>query len=148
MLPRTQNYLTRDAIAGALAALAPTLADADRASALAAAKVALAKTGSPEEATAWAGAITALLPKEPRAATAEIVEALKYPTATEAPTDVLLAALATRWPDEHKTIGGRTLPDQTILGWLEAHLPEGRSLAELPPLPPGLHADLTSLRPG
>ena len=148
MLPRTQSYLTRDAIAQALAALAPTLADAERASALAAAKIALAKTGSPEEATAWAGAITALLPKEPRAATAEIVEVLKYPTATEAPTDVLLAALATRWPEEDKTVGGRTLPDQTVLGWIETHLPEGRSLAELPPLPPGLGAAEARLGPG
>jgi hypothetical protein len=147
MLPRTQDYLARDAIARALAALAPTLADAERAAALAAAKIALAKTGSPEEATAWAGAIAALLPQEPRAATAEIVEALKYPTATEAPSDVLLAALSTRWPDQHKAIAGRSLPDPTVLDWLRAHLPEGYDLAAPPPPPPGLHAGPAGLGP-
>jgi hypothetical protein len=71
-------------------ALAPKLPGAERAQALTAAKVALAKTGFVEEATALARAIAALLPAEPGAATAEIVEALKYPTATEAPSDVLV----------------------------------------------------------
>ena len=132
MLPDTADYLTREAIARALAALAPKLPDTSRAEALAAAKLALARTGSPEEATAWAGAIAALLPEEPRAATAEIVEALKYPTATGAATDVLLAALATPWPEEFRTIAGRSL-DQTVLDWLEAHLPEGHNLTDPPP---------------
>ena len=74
------------------------------------AQVALAKTGSTEEATAWAGAIAALLPDERGAATAEIVEALKYPTATEGATEVLLEAIAARWDDGSK-IEGRSLPD-------------------------------------
>ncbi|MGH6917715.1 MAG: hypothetical protein ACREJ0_08425, partial [Geminicoccaceae bacterium] len=140
MLPDTADYLTRAAIARAFAALAVAdkLPDTSRGEALAAAKVGLAKTGSSEEATAWAGAIAALLPHEPRAATAEIVAALKYPTATEAPTDVLLAALATPWPEEHKTIAGRTLRDQIVLAWLEAHLPEGYNLTKPPTPPPGL----------
>jgi hypothetical protein len=141
MLPDTLDYLSREAIARAVAALAPKLSDAKRDEALSAAKLALAKTGSTEEATAWAGAIAALLPVDPRAATADIVEALKYPTATETPTDVLLAALATPWPEEHKAIVDRTLLDQAVLDWLKARLPDGYNLAEPPPRPPGLRAD-------
>ena len=119
MLPRTKDYLTREAIARALAALAPKLPEPERQEALTAAKLALAKTGSSEEAAAWARAVAALLPAEPSAATAEIVEALKYPTATEASSDVLLAALANVWPEEYKAIAGKTLPDQIVLDWLE-----------------------------
>jgi len=141
MLPDTQDYLSREAIARALAALAPKLSDARRDEALSGAKTALAKTGSSEEASAWAGAIAALLPDDPRAATAEIVEALKYPTATGAPTDVLLAALATPWPEEFRTIAGRPL-DGIVVNWLEAHLPQGYSLAE-PPTPAALRSDGT-----
>jgi hypothetical protein len=140
MLPGAADHLTREAIARALAALARNLPDAERQAALADAKAALAKTGSTEEATAWADAIAALLPAEPRAATAEIVEALKYPTATEAPTNILLAALAKPWPEEHKAIAGRTLPDPMVMDWLEAHLPDGHSLTSPPPRPEGLHA--------
>jgi len=140
MLPGAADHLTREAIARALAALARNLPDAERQAALADAKAALAKTGSTEEATAWADAIAALLPAEPRAATAEIVEALKYPTATEAPTNILLAALAKPWPEEHKAIAGRTLPDPMVMDWLEAHLPDGHSLTSPPPRPVGLHA--------
>lgn len=144
MVPDTEDYLTRDAIARALTALAPKLSDPERAEALLAAKLALAKTGSREEATVWADAIAALLPADPRAATAEIVGALKYPTATEAPTDVLLAGLAKPWPEEHKTIAGRTLPDLEVVDWLEAHLPDGYGIADPRLLPKGLtfeHAD-------
>ena len=83
-----------------------------------------------------ADAIAALRPAAPRAATAEIVEALKYPTAAGAPSDVLLAALATLWPDEHATIAGRTLSDPIVLYWLEAHLPDGHNLRDPPPSPP------------
>jgi hypothetical protein len=138
LLSRTEDYLTRDAIARALAALAPKLPGAERAQALTAAKLALAKTGSSEEAASWARAIVALLPAERDAATAEIVEALKYPTATEAPSDVLVAALADVWPEEYKAIAGRTLPDQTVLDWLELHLPAGERLTDPPQRPAGL----------
>ncbi len=138
MLARTDDYLTREAIARALAALAPKLPATERAQALTAAKMALAKTGSSEEATALARAIAALLPAEPGAATAEIVEALKYPTATEAPSDVLVAALANVWPEEYKAIAGRTLPDQIVLDWLEDHLPAGERLTDPPQRPAGL----------
>jgi hypothetical protein len=141
MLPGMQDYLTREAIARALAALADKLTDTGRAEALAAAKSGLAMTGSTEEATAWAHAIAALLPGDPRAATAEIVEALKYPTATGAATDILLAAaLATPWPEDYRTIAGRTLPDQTVLDWLAARLPEGRHLTDPPAPPPGMQS--------
>jgi hypothetical protein len=133
MLPGTQDYLTREAIARALAALAPKLPDAERPKALAAAKSGLAITGSTEEATAWAGAIAALLPKEPRAATAEIVETLKYPTAAGVVSDVLLAALAT-----HGSIPEGKLPNKKVLDWLQAHLPEGHNLTDRPTRPPGL----------
>jgi hypothetical protein len=139
MLPGTQDYLSREAIARALAALAPKLSGAERGEVLSAAKTALAKTGSSEEATAWAHAIAALLPADPRIATAEIVEALKYPTATETPTAVLLAALATPWPKEYETIASRTRPDPTVLNWLEAHLPEDHRLTK-PPAPPALQS--------
>jgi hypothetical protein len=86
-----------------------------------------------------ARAIAALLPAEPSAATAEIVEVLKYPTATEAPSDVLLAALASVWPEEYKAIAGRTLPDQMVLDWLEVHLPAGERLTDPPQRPAGLN---------
>ena len=148
MLPDTPDYLTREAIALALAALAPKLPEAKRDEALRAAQDALAKTGSTEEATAWAGAVAALLPDERGTATAEVVKALKYPTATGAPSDGLLAALAQLWPEEYKTIAGRTLPDQTVLDWLEAHLPEGYDLSEPPPLPQGLQSGEAGPDPG
>lgn len=148
LLPRTRDYLTREAIARALAALAPDLPEVERAQALRAAKEALAITGSSEEATAWAKTVAALLPAEPGGATAEIVEALKYPTATEAPSDVLLAALATPWPKEQKAIAGKTLPDPTVVDWLEAHLPNGHNLTEPPPPPPALHAEEAVPGPG
>jgi hypothetical protein len=138
LLSRTEDYLTRATVARALGALAPKLRGPERAQALAAAKVALAKTGSSEEATAFARAIAALLPAERAAATAEIIEALKYPTATEAPSDVLVAALADVWPEEHKAIAGRTLPDQTVLDWLELRLPAGERLTDPPQRPAGL----------
>jgi hypothetical protein len=134
ILRDSRDYLMREAIARALQALAPQLREADRKASLATARIALAKTGSPEEATAWARAITALLPDGPAAA-AQIVEALKYPTATGAPSDVLLAALASRWPGE-PALKGRTLPDQDLLDWLEARLPDGPSLVATPPTPP------------
>jgi energy-coupling factor transporter ATP-binding protein EcfA2 len=148
LLPDTPESLSREAIALALAALAPKLSEAKRDEALWAAQDALAKTGSTEEATAWAGAVAALLPDERGTATAEVVKALKYPTATGAPSDVLLAALAQLWPEEYKTIAGRTLPDQTVLNWLEAHLPEGYDLSEPPPLAQGLQSGEAGPDPG
>ncbi len=144
-LPDTTDYLTREAIARALAALAPKLPDSERERTLAATKLALAKTGSTEEAAAWARAIAALLPAEPRAATAEIVEALKYPTAAGLPSDVLLAALANVWPPgDYKEIAGRTLPDPIVLDWLEAHLPAGHSPTDPPQRPARLQSPAAS----
>ena len=147
LLARTEDYLAREAIARALAALAPKLPATDRAQALPAAKLALAKTGSAEEATAWARAIAALLPAEPSAATTEIVEALKYPTATEAPSDVLVAALAHVWPEEYKAIAGRTLPDPIVLDWLEQRLPTDQRLTDPPRRPAGLKLAGAALPP-
>ena len=138
MLPDTKDYPTREAIARALAALAPKLPGPERQEALAAAKIALAWTGSTDEAVAWAHAVAALLPADPRAATAEIVEALKYPTATGASSDVLLEAAATSWPKDQESIAGKTLPDQDVVDWLEDHLPEGSSLTGPPQPPDGL----------
>ena len=135
LLALAKDYLTRDAIARAFAALSPKLPPSERKDALTAAKQALATTGSSEEATAWAHAITVLLPAEPRAATAEIVEALKYPTATEAPSVILLEALSNVWPEDYKTIAGKTLPDQSVLDWLQAHLPADYRLTDPPPRP-------------
>ena len=90
--------------------------------------------------------IAALLPVDPRAATAEIVEALKDPTAAEAPTDILLAAMQTVWPEDYETIRDKTLPDPVVLEWLEAHLPGGASLSDPPPPPSGLQS--TDVAPG
>ena len=140
MLPDAEDYLTREAIARALAALAPKLPDSERQEALAGAKIALAKTGSADEATAWAHAVAALLPADPRAATAEIVEALKYPTATGAPSDILLDALAMPWPQDYGTIADRRLPDQGVVDWLERHLPAHARLTDPPQRPPGLES--------
>jgi hypothetical protein len=148
MLPDTPDYLSREAIARALAALASKLPDARRDEALSASKSALATTGSTEEATAWARAIAALLPTDPGDATAEVVEVLKYPTATGTPSDVLLAALAKPWQEEYKAIAGRTLPDPTVVDWLGKHLPEDYSLTEPPSLPPGLQSGDAPPDPG
>jgi hypothetical protein len=138
MLPDTEDYLTREALARGLAALAPRFSDPERQEALSAAKIALAKTGSTDEAIAWARATAALLPAEPHAATAEIVEVLKYPTAVDAPSDILLSALTTAWPKEYKPTPGRKLPDQNLVDWLEDHLPADDRLTDPPPRPPGL----------
>jgi hypothetical protein len=146
MLPDTADYLSREAIARALTALVPKLSETKRDEALAAAKIALAETGSTEEATAWAHAIATLLPAEPRAATAVVVEALKYPTAVEAPSNVLLAALAKRW--EQEPMPGLMLPNLALLDWLEAHLPEGYNLADPPSPPPGLQLGDARPEPG
>jgi hypothetical protein len=148
LLPDTSDHLSREAIARALTALAPELADAGREQALAAAQIALAKTGSTEEATAWAGAIAALLPDERAAATAAIVEALKYPTATEAPSVQLLNALAPVWGAEHAAIEGMTLPNDAVLNWLETRLPKGQSLTEPPEAPPDLQSEPAVPGPG
>jgi hypothetical protein len=148
MLPHVGDYLTREAIARALAAIAPKLPEAQREAALKATKNALAITGSTEEATAWAHAIAGLLPGDAYAATADIVEALKYPTATEAPSNVLLEALADRWEQESnmKQMPGKTLPNPALVDWLERHLPEGYSVTQPPPRPPGLQS--TAAAPG
>ena len=134
MLPQTRDNVTREAVAGALAALAPTLPERERAEPLRAAKGALATTGAIEEATAWAHAVAALAPEDAAAATAEMVEALKYPTATDEATEVLLEALAARWDDGSK-FEGRTLPDPELLDWLEERTPGDDTLAS-PPIPP------------
>jgi energy-coupling factor transporter ATP-binding protein EcfA2 len=139
MLPHTEDYLAREAIARGLAALAPRFSDPERHEALSAAKIALAKTGSTDEAIAWARATAALLPAEPHAATAEIVEMLKYPTAVDAPSHILLSALMTAWPKEYEPTPGRMLPDQNLVDWLEDHLPaDDRLTTGSPPRPPSL----------
>jgi hypothetical protein len=140
MLPHTEDSLAREALARAFAGLASKLPDAQREKALAAAKIALGKSGLTEEESAWAVAIAALLPHDPRAATAQIVEALKYPTAAGAPTEILRAALATTWPGEYKEIRARKYFDAVVLDWLEARLPEGSNLTARPIPPPGLQA--------
>ena len=142
MLRHNEDYVAREAVARALEALAGKLPDAQREQALTASKAALANTGSTEEAIAWAEAIAALLPDEPRAATAEIVEALKYPTATGMATEVLLAGLATPWSTEYLPIAGKRLTDRGVLEWLKAHVPEDYSLAEPPRLTPAIASAL------
>jgi hypothetical protein len=135
MLPQTRDEVTREAIARALAALAPSLPEAERREPSRKAKGMLATTGSIEEATAWARAIAALAPEEDAdAATAEMVEALKYPTATEGATAVLLEAIAARWEDGG-LMEGRSLPDPVLLDWLEERTPGDDTLARAP-VPP------------
>ena len=94
MLPGTEDYLAREAIARALAALAPKLPDAERERRSRPPRSRSPRPAPPRKRPRGRDAIAALLPADPRAATAEIVEALKYPTATGAPSDILLAALA------------------------------------------------------
>ena len=137
LLADIEDYVARAAIARALMALAPALPDPDRRKALSAAKLALARTGFTEEAVAWAGAIAAMLPGEPREATAETVEALKYPTATGAPSEVLLEGLAKVWPEQYEAIAGRSLPDPIVTDWLQERLPDGLELSDPPLLPDG-----------
>jgi hypothetical protein len=135
MLP--DDYLAREAVARALRALAPRLAahTPERNMALCVAKTGLAWTGSREEAAAWAGAVAALLPADRDAFTSGVVEVLKYPTATGVPTELLLAALAKRWPDEDALRGKQEL-DPAVLTWLEKQ--PGRLLAKqvVPPVSP------------
>ena len=81
-LAESQQHFAREGLARAFAALAPSLDENQRETALATAKRALAITGSAEEAAAWATAIRNLLAgREDGAAVEEIVEVLKYPTA-------------------------------------------------------------------
>jgi hypothetical protein len=138
MLPQTRDSVTREAVARALTALATTLPERERAESLRAAKGALATTGAIEEATAWAHAIAALAPEDDAAATAEMVEALKYPTATDEATEVLLVAIAARWDEDWDKIEGRTLPDPVLLDWLEERTPGDDTLATPPARPPEL----------
>jgi hypothetical protein len=136
LLREPSDFIVREAIARALLALSSRgLPDAQREQVLATAKSALAWTGSTEEAAAWAHAIAALLPDDPHQATVQIVEALKYPTATGTPTDILLEALKKPWPEDYGEIAGKTLPDQDVLDWLEGHLPDGRNLTDPPARP-------------
>ena len=134
MLPEAKDEVTREAIARALAAIATGVPEPERVASLEAAKAALAMTGSIEEATAWARAIAALAPDDDAAATAEMVEALKYPTATDEATEVLLEAIVARWDDGSK-IEGTTLPDPELLDWLEERTPGDGTLAK-PPVQP------------
>jgi hypothetical protein len=131
------DYLVREAAARALQALAPRLAPRtpEREMGLCMAKMGLAWTGSREEATAWARAVAALLPPDRADFTSGIVEILKYPTAAGAPTELLLAELAKRWPDE-AALGGKKGLDLAVLGWLERQ--PGRLLEKgvAPPLSP------------
>ncbi len=141
------DYVAREAMARALQALAPVLPETARATALSPAKTALAGTGSREEAIAWTRAIVALLPADRDAFTQGIIEVLKYPTAAGAPTEALLAALASRWPDED-ALKGKGLADKAVLDWLEAHLPEGQSLSAPPSRPAGLESADAAPEPG
>jgi len=129
------DYLVREAAARALQALARRLAphSEERGGALCLAKTGLAWTGSKEEASAWAGAIAVLLPVDRDAFTAGIAEVLRYPTAAGAPTEVLLAALAQRWPDEDALRGKKGI-DPAVLAWFEQR--PGKLLAKrvAPPL--------------
>jgi hypothetical protein len=114
------DYLVRESMAKALQALAPRLGPQtpERSMALCVAKTGLAWTGSREEASAWAGAVASLLPADRAAFTSGLVEVLKYPTATGAPTELLLAELSKRWPDEAALRGKKGL-DLAVLLWLE-----------------------------
>ncbi len=141
------DYVAREAMARALEALAPVLPETARATALSPAKAALAGTGSREEAIAWTRAIIALLPADRDAFTQGVVEVLKYPTAAGAPTEALLAALASRWPGEG-ALKGKNLADKAVLDWLEAHLPDGQSLSAPPPRPAGLETAEAGPEPG
>jgi hypothetical protein len=145
--PGQRDYLAGEAMARALEALAPRLPESARPIALSPAKAALAGTGSSEEAIAWTRAIIALLPADRDAFTHAVIEVLKYPTASGAPTEVLLAALASRWPGED-ALKGKTLADRAVLSWLEAHLPDGQSLTAPPARPAGLESADAAPEPG
>ena len=115
--PAGFDHFAREGLAHLVAALArnpgpppAALTETRRAAALQSAKAALARTGSAEEAAAWARAITALLdPRDDVAYVDEVTRVLKYPntglTAREPnadeprdATDILIQALAAR-PD-------------------------------------------------
>jgi hypothetical protein len=117
-----------EGFARAVEALAATAAptSGQRQQALAAARVALAGTGSAEEAAAWARAITALLSdKEDGDFVKELVEVLKYPNSgltsrepsaiePQNPTDIFIEALMQR-----KSIApqGKPAPDPRRPGY-------------------------------
>ena len=63
-----------------------------------------------------------------------MVEALKYPTATDEATEVLLEAIVARW-DDGSSCEGTTLPDPALLDWLEERTPGDSTLAK-PPVQP------------
>ncbi len=103
--------------------------------ALCVAKTGLAWTGSAEEATAWARAVVVLLPADRAAFTSGMVEIMKYPTAAGAPTELLLAELAKRWPDE-AALGGKKGLDLAVLAWLEKQPGKLLDKRVAPPLSP------------
>ena len=120
MLPRTQDYLAREAIARALAALAPKLPRRP-AQGGARGREEWTCSGPFHRGSDRVGAARSpALLRKLGAATTEIVEALKDPTVTGAPADILLAALkrslgkGTTKPSQ----AGR-LPDGIVLDLLE-----------------------------
>jgi hypothetical protein len=107
---RPQQF-PREAVARALAALAerPNLDEQTRRQALESARIALAETGSAEEAAAWAEAITQLLhaEKDDVRYVEQLVDILKYPNSAlisrepnarepRSATDIMIAALIKR----------------------------------------------------
>ena len=52
--------------------------------------------------------------------------------------EMFLNAIADAMHEEYKAIAGRTLPDPTVLDWLELHLPAGERLTDPPQRPAGL----------
>ena len=89
------HYLAREAIARALAELARKLPDAERRGGAGSRQDRrLPGPAPPRKRPPGRPQSRRCFRPEPHAATTEIVEALKYPTATEAPSEILLAALA------------------------------------------------------
>jgi hypothetical protein len=88
-----------------------------------------------------------LLPADRDAFTGGVIEVLKYPTAAGAPTGVLLAALASRWPGE-EALKEKLLLDKAVLDWLEAHAPADHTLGEPPVRPHGLEPADVGPEPG
>ncbi len=140
-LQNAADPFAREGLANLLTALCPKLGPDGQDVVLAAARSALAATGSPEEATAWARLIGQNLPKEPEIVLVrETVELLKYPTATGEATKTLLQSL-----DEGLSEASRPtdrwladMPIPELVAWLHRQYGAAVNLSGAPEQPPPL----------
>jgi hypothetical protein len=131
VIKQTTNPFILWPLAEAVQALAGKLSDSQAPGLLPPVRGLLANARGDNAAEAWASVIAKLVAHEPNDVfLSAIVEVLKYPTAAGKPTDALMAALQTRFPNVPELKGGL----DTALPWLEMQL--GADVVSRPPVRP------------